>query len=498
MAGGEIMIAPSHLSENQTLSLAQQAPSQADIERRQHMHEAWEAYRGQFKKPLKVSPSQPDDNVISNRCAPIVDKGVSFLFGQVLKIEVPDDTTGGDTSKQEYLDGTWGDDDERMTLLSQAGINGGVCGQPFLKLIPAQGQMKYPRIVVLDPQNVRIITAPDDCSLTLAYVIEYPMGIDDLQKRQIIARIDPDGLAGIAGEADLDDTWVIVNYIRNGEQGKWVQVGEQEVWEYPFPPIFTNQNLPNPNEAWGMPDLTPDLINQNKVLNFIQSNTSRIIKFHGHPKTYATGLSATQINIGVDDLICLPSPDSKLANLEMQGNLQDQMHFASIIRTDMDEQSRVPAVALGRIGDLPRGTISGVAIQLMFQPLIEKTVQKRRLYGSMIREVSRAALVIGGLITLEEYENYPIDLHWPDLLPTDDLVSAQTALLWRELGVSKTTLLMQSGFDPDEEAEKIAAEDAQQLTRVAQGRGIAPTVHGMDINPQPPLPDVSVPGGEQQ
>jgi hypothetical protein len=419
---------------------------------------------------------------------------VSFLFGQVLKIECTDETTEPDTQKQEFLDGLWGDDDERMTLLSQAAINGGVCGEVFVKLIPPQGEMKYPRVVVMDPQIVRIVTAPDDCSTILAYVIEYAVGIDDLQKRQVIARVDPDGLAGIAGEADLDDTWVIANYIRKGDIGQWMQVGEQEVWEYPFAPIFTCQNLPNPNESWGIPDLTPDLINQNKVLNFIQSNTSRIIKFHGHPKTYATGLSATQINIGVDDLICLPSPDSKLANLEMQGNLADQMAFASIIRTDMDEQSRVPAVSLGRLSDMPRGNISGVALQLLFQPLIEKTIQKRRLYGCLIREISRAALVIAGMISLEEHEDYPVDLHWESLLPTDDLAAAQTALLWKQLGVSKTTLLMNSGFDPEQEAEKVEAEDAQQLAQ-----GIPPGgQQKADINPQPPLPNVTVSGGVQQ
>jgi Phage portal protein, SPP1 Gp6-like len=479
----KIMLAvPTLLSESQTLSLAQRPPSQQDRERKDHMHAAWQAYRGEFQKPLKISPSQPDDNVISNRCAPIVDKGTSFLFGQVLKIECTDETTEPGTKKQDLLNGLWGDDDERMTLLSQTAINGGVCGQPFLKLIPPQGAMKYPRVVVMNPQIIRIVTSPDDCSLILAYVIEYPTGIDDLQKKQIIARIDPDGLSDIAGEADLDDTWAIANYLRKGDTGLWMKIGETQIWDYPFPPIFTCQNLPNPNEAWGMPDLTPDLINQNKVLNFIQSNTSRIIKFHGHPKTYATGLSATQINIGVDDLICLPSPDSKLANLEMQGNLADQMAFAAIIRTDMDEQSRVPAVSLGRLSDIPRGNISGVALQLLFQPLIEKTTQKRRLYGGLIREVSRAALVLMGLISLEEYENYPIDLHWGSLLPTDDLVAAQTGLLLRQLQVSNATILSQLGYDPVDEAEKVASENAQQPAHSSTG-----------INPQPPVPNVAVP-----
>jgi hypothetical protein len=445
------MLAPYMQQHPTTQSLAQAPMSQADAERKQQMALAWKAYRGDLPKPLKVSADQPDDNVLSNRCEPIVNKGVSFLFGQTLKIEA---------QHQDFLDGLWGDDDERMTLLSQMAINGGMCGQVFCKLIPAQGEMRFPRIVVMDPQIVRIVTAPDDCSLTLAYVIEYP-SINDFQKRQIIARIDPDGLAGIAGEYDLDDTWTITNYIRRGHAGSWYQVGPREVWPWPFAPIFTCQNLPNPNEAWGTPDLTPDLIEQNKVLNFIQSNTSRIIKYHAHPKTFAVGLSASQINIGVDDLICLPSPDSKLENLEMHSDLASSLNFIANIRSDMDEQSRVPAVALGRLVDLPKGNLSGVALQLLFQPLLEKTVQKRRLYGCLIRCISRAALVVAGLLSLDEYEDYPVELHWQALLPVDDLAAAQTAIVLQQAGVSRTSALQKLGYDPDEEASKQANEQVK-------------------------------------
>lgn len=454
-----MLVAPTYQPNMQ--SLAQAPTPQEDQERKRRMMDAWKAYRGEFQPPLKVAADQPDDNVISNRCAPIVDKGVSFLFGQVLKIEATDETSETDTDKQDFLKGLWGDDDERMTLLSQMAINGGVCGQVFVRICAPEGQMKFPRLVVLDPLLVRIVTDPEDIGCTLAYVIEYP-AINEFQKRQVIARIDPDGLASIAGKYDIDDTWTITNYTRRGQLGVWYQVGEREEWPYPFAPIFTAQNLPNPNEVWGVPDLTPDIIGQNKVLNFIQSNTSRVIKFHGHPKTYATGLSATQINIGVDDLLCLPSPDSKIQNLEMHGNLQDHLNFAAIIRANIDEQSRVPAVALGREEMLPKGNISGVALQLLFQPLIEKTTQKQRLYGCMIRDISRAALVLIGKLTIEEYEDYPIDLHWQSLLPSDDLQSAQTMLVYQQLGVSQYTILSMLDFDPDDEMEKKQAEVKKQ------------------------------------
>src|SRR5579859_6030320 len=141
------MVAPAYQQQNQSQSLAQAPIPQADLDRKRDMAAAWKAYRGEFPKPLKVSSDQPDDNVISNRSEPIVNKGVSFLFGQVVGIEATKEAGQSANQIQDFLDGFWGDDDDKMTLLSQTAINGAVCGEPFVKLIPAQGQMKYPRIV---------------------------------------------------------------------------------------------------------------------------------------------------------------------------------------------------------------------------------------------------------------------------------------------------------------------------------------------------------------
>lgn len=434
-------------------TLSQQSPTQADIELKRQMKAAWDAYRGNFPNPLSVPSNQPDDNVKSNRCRPIVDKGVSFLFGSVLKIDSPNATP----IINDFLNHVWGDDDDRMTLLSQAAINGGVCGQVFLKFIPPQGTMKYPRIVVLDPLLVRIVTAPDDCDLILAYIIEY-QGLNSVQNKQIISRVDPDNLAEIAGYEEIDDTWTITNYTRRtttAQLEQWNQVGEQEEWNYPFAPIMCCQNLPNPNEAWGTSDLTQDLVEQNKALNFVQSNLARIIKYHGHPLMYATGVQSQQMQVSVDSILCMPDPSSKLEKLAAMDNFSGLLSFMAALRDNMDEQSRVPAVALGRIEALPRGTISGVALELLFAPLIEKTIQKRRLYGKLIREVSRAALCHCGFISIEDWEDFDIELHWQNLLPVDNLTAAQTGLALLQLGVAQETILQQLGYDPAAEQQKV-------------------------------------------
>lgn len=448
----------------QAQTLAEAPPTQADNKRRQAQQLAWKSYRGELQDPLKVDKDQPNDNVRINRCSPIADKGVSFLFGQVLKIECDD---------QDELDAFWGDDDDKMTMLAKIAMNGAVCGQPFVKLIPAPDPKLPPRMVILDPMLLRIITLPDDCELHIAYIIEYPVNAD-LQKRQIIARVDPRNDLYALGEKDLEDTWTITNYSRKGDQGVWQQDGTPEEWNYPFPPVFTCQNLPNPNEPWGTPDLTQDLIGMNKVLNFMLSNISRIIKYHGHPKTWAKGIRAAQLQVAVDQTLVLESPDAQLNVITPMENFSGLLSVVADLRSDMDEQSRVPAVALGRMTDMPKGNISGVALQLLFQPLLEKTVLKQRLYGKLIREVSRAALVLMGAISVEEYADYPINLHWQTLLPVDDLAAAQTAMLLQQLGVSNSTLIQQLGYNPEDEAKKSIEEDTQKMVAYSRGQGLPP------------------------
>jgi hypothetical protein len=67
-------------------------------------------------------------------------------------------------------------------------------------------------------------------------------------------------------------------------------------------------------------------------------------------------------------------------------------------------------------------------------------------------------LIVSGLIDVSRYEDYPIGLHFEDLLPIDDLMAAQTALILDQIGVSKATYMAQLGYNADEEIHKSAKE----------------------------------------
>ncbi len=429
--------------------------------RQQAMQETWKAYRGDWPDPLKVKPGQPSDLVKTNRCKPIVDKGVAFLFGQDVTIEVVNDDAA-----QKALDDFWRVN-RQMTILAKVAMNGAVCGHAFAKLIPAD---PAPRLVALDPQTVTVITDPDDCDTVDQYCIEYTsadVNGEPMTKRQVFTRIDPDHDAAFVPGGDRDSTWRIQHWFRRDGMRDFAPDGPSQDWPYWWPPIVDCQNLTAPNEFWGEPDLTPDLIDLNKVLNFILSNTARIIKFHAHPKTFVKGMTASQLDLSVDGIVALANPNATIDNLEMHSDLASSMAFAESLRTDMDELSRVPAVATGRMANIVSGNISGIALHLLFQPLLEKTQIKQRLYGEMIEEICCRVLDLAGL----GYD-HTINLHWPHLLPVDETGEAQKAMLWEQLGVSQDTVLRGLGFDPDVEQEKRDEENQAAVTAFAQGKGL--------------------------
>ncbi len=404
-----------------------------EITRANQFRRAWDAYYGRFTKPLKVKTGQSDDNVLVNFARVIVDKGISFLFGQDLQFEL-DETQ--QTPEEDWLQACW-DANRKMIFLQKLALNGAVCGHVFVKIVAAP----YPRLILLDPATVLPIWEPDDIEQVLKYRIQYP-AVDPQTGKPISIRqwIERDGAI-----------WRITDQVsRNG--GTW-QTTSETVWPHLWPPIVDCQNLPNPNEFWGLPDLPEDVLQLNQGINFVLSNLARIIRYHAHPKTWGRGFTANQLNIAVDETIVLPSPDAELRNLEMVSDLSSSIALYERLREALHEVTRVPEVATGKLDSA--GALSGVALNILYQPLLEKTETKRRTYGDLLIELNRRLLALGGY-----GEDNRTVLHWAKLLPRDMLQERQAALLDHQLGVSKNTLLQQLGYDAEMEQQKRAEEDA--------------------------------------
>jgi hypothetical protein len=404
--------------------IAQEIAHAAAIKRR------WEYYLGQHPRQLKVRQGQPDDNVTVNLCRAIVDKGVSFLFGQDVSFELVE---GERTEAEEWLDACWAAN-RKLTLLQKLALSGAVAGHAFLKIVLEPGRA-YPRLVVLDPATVVVTVAPDDHERVLSYRIQFPT-IDQETGRPVVLRqtIVADGTR-----------WVIRDE-KAFSGDRWQTVAET-VWPYEFAPVIDCQNLPNPHDYWGVSDLEEDVLRLNDAINFLLSNLVRIVRYHAHPKTWGRGFRAEQLDISVDETIVLPSPDAELRNLEMQSDLGSSIQLYLRLREAFHEIARVPEIATGRVEGV--GSLSGVALQILYQPLVEKTETKRRLYGDLLVETNRRLLAIGGF-----GDDLMTALHWPELIPGDPEAEAKTLVLWQQLGVSQDTILRRLGLDPEIEREK--------------------------------------------
>ena len=475
-----------------------------DKARQKQIKDAWRGYRGEFDPILDKEEGTPDFNLYDNRMAPIVDKGVSWLFGEKLTITVQlsegeEDTNAaagdvqGTNDAQDWLNDALGDMDDFLTTLAEGALNGGVAGHVFWKIVPANpdaGQ-EYPRIVPLNSEIVWVETDPDDCKEVLAYNIQYlvkgPQN-QDMLKRQRIARVDPDDLAGQDGVDDLLDTWTITNYLaRDVNTNRWEQVGEVMPWvdakgqPLHWPPIIDNPNLPNPNEFWGKPDLTQDILTMNRQVNLVQSMIAKLLWFYSTPILWSN-LDSRQIMRARPGYVMGLGPNGQLNAIEAHGDVAASMQFVADLRSSMDEQSRVPAVALGRLQDMSMRPTSGIALRLLFQPLLEKTETKRRVYGRAIRDLCQRLLCLGGF---GDGENLPIEIGWPNLIPVDDVQQLQGAILKQQLGYPLQTIMEELGDDYQEQmARKKAEDEASQDTFNAGGP--APEAQAFGQAPLPP------------
>ena len=248
----------------------------------------------------------------------------------------------------------------------------------FVKIVP---NAPYPRLVVLDPATVTPTWAPDDIETVLSYRIQYP-AIDPKTGKPIVIRqlIELDGAV-----------WRITDQVSRADSTRGYTA--EATWPYPWPPIVDCQNLPNPNEYWGISDLEEDVLQLNGAINFVLSNLARIVRFHAHPKTWGKGFTAQQLSIAVDETIVLPSPDAELRNLEMLGDLSSSIALYERLREALHEISRIPEVATGKLEST--GQLSGVALASLYPPLLEKTETKRRYLRRLLVDQPRL-LALGG------------------------------------------------------------------------------------------------------
>lgn len=391
------------------------------------------AYRkGNHKAPIKSA----DDAIVVNFIGLQVDRSVANLFGKEPSFDLPGES---DSPMQLFIDEVWRVN-RKQNLLKQLATYGAEAGTCYVKILPNGAVSKdgtlIPRLVVLDPATVSMEALPEDVETIIRYTIAY--AIDDKAFKQV-------------SEHDAETGyWTITDY-ESVKGARWTETNTQ-VWEYDFAPIVHWQNLSEPGSVYGRPDITADLIDLQDKINFVSSNTAKIIKYHAYPKTWARGFTnQTKIQWGVDDMVTTSDPNAVIQNLEMQSDLSSSLAFIRYLRQSMFDIAR--SVDIDSLAD-KLGALTNFGLRVLYQDALSKLEEKRGLYGEGIVEINHRLLELAGAPDTDGGE-----VEWPDLLPANDTEVALALRTDLELGlVSKQTASQMRGYVWEDEEARIANE----------------------------------------
>ena len=406
----------------------------------------WAYYRRQHKRPLKVRSGQSDDNVIMNMTREVIDQSVAMLFGTAPEFELDQ---ADETPEEKALEAIW-KANKKALWCQDVGVTGAVAGHVFVKLIQTGAGV---RLIRLNPRYVSMFWKADDFETLLAYRLQWQAGSETM--RQDIV--------------DLGETWLVRDLVLSQGARDWNVTGEV-VWPWDWAPVVDWKNLPDPEVRYGQSDLlNPEL---NDTVNFVASNTARILKFHAHPKTVGTGMQASEIKeTMVDGLWTVANPTAQIKNLEMQSDLSSSAMFLEFVQGQFYAEHKT--VNLASMKDR-LGQLTNFGLRTLFKAALDKLKVKRSLYGEGLEEVSRRALLLMG------YGDWPVSVSWGDPLPYNRLEQVQALQLERDMQiVSRKTMATELGRDWETEQTRIEAEDANQgnvgeaLLRVFdQGQGV--------------------------
>lgn len=430
--------------------------------RKDMMDRAWKYYYGQHDPSLEIGAGGVDYNIVINMSAQAIDKTVSFFVPEAPKIIIMGgvDRVGAKliktrTPQQILLDTFWETNNLDNFILDIA-LSGFVTGHTFLRIILPDTIDGIPGLGMIDPRNIITFWDVTKTDRRLFYRLVWSM--DTVGNAQRIQDIVPVWLLehqfGQPVVENLDLGWVIFEYERGNENR--LNLINFDVWDFPFPPIVDWKNSQAPYIYYGQSDLKHAALNDS--LNFVASNTNKIIYYHAGPQTVITGATLPEkMTSGPDKIFEIADKEAQVYNLEMESDLNASMNMMDILRASFFAQSRV--VDLATVKDkLARVTNFGV--RMIYSDMLDMIENKRLFYGKGLSDVSHNALVIMG----EDTNNInDISVKFVDPLPIDKLENIQALQIEQDVGLlSRQTVAKEAGRDVELELANL--EEEQNIT----------------------------------
>jgi hypothetical protein len=409
-----------------------------DVERMQRYREYLAFYQGeQWRERRRAGETR----LTVNYARALVRKTASYLMPRPATFNVLASDGGPSprsTAAEQALAEVHAANDLHILDL-QSAVDSAVLGDGAFKLTWNE-RRNLPLVAAVDPQTLWAWWPPGN-----------PGKVRRVVQRSELPVEDAAALFGLAlperpAQVTVVEEWTAERY--------QVEIGNQVVRDeanpYGWIPYVLYPNLARPHEFWGASDLE-DLLDICRELNRRMTTVSRILDVAGYPITVLENVTGSEgIRIDAGAVWELPE-DSRayLLDLLQGGGVRLHIDYIDLLYRQLHDLSETPRTAFGDSGRM----LSGAALEVEIQPLVQKVMRKRRVWDRVYRQ--RNAMILemlerwggrdfGGLRRTETI--------WGEILPSDREALTRSAVSLVEAGIQSRRDAMASLGDANPEA----------------------------------------------
>jgi hypothetical protein len=410
----------------------------------------------------------------------VVDKVASYLMSGVkFVVEAVRDSDEAKSRAQraERLLHRVYEDNNLEQLDFETEIDCAVLGDACFKVV-WDAETKSVRVTAPDIQGIYAWWVGDDTSRVWRVASKYSLFPEEAE---VLYNLKPRGKT-----ASIVELWTVRDF------ELWlddIQV-EKKPNPYGFIPFVIYPNLREPKKFWGVSDLL-QIMEPQRELNRAMSQLSRILELSGNPIAVLENVEQSEDIAVKPGAVWNVPEDAKayLLDLLQGGGVGLHMDYINLLYRTLHDVAESPRAAFG-------GTerdLSGVALEIELQPLLQKVRRKRLIRTDAFTRRNRLILRL-----LEKYQNEDFgDNHlrvvWNPVLPQDlsRLVSNEQVLVQNGIHSRRRAMDEMGVKDPDtefgrwlEERETILKMNKELNARPTRGgareRDVEPRAEGVE------------------
>jgi len=396
-------------------------------------------------------PRRGESRLVFNYVRALVRKTAAYVFPAPVTFTVPPDGDDAMANAAELTLAALCAELDLGRLDVDCCIEAATLGDAAVK-VTWDAALARPEVAPVDPATLAVTTAPDNPrrmrSITQVYALDEA---DAVTLFGLTGPMTGNGRPVTVAETWSDDRW------RVEVAGQVVRDDANPYGWIPYV-ILPNGTRPGRGGFWGESDLV-DLYDPCREINVRLSTLSRVLELSGAPIAVLENVDGSEgISVGPGAKWELPEgARAYLLDLLSGGGVGLHVQYVDLLFRTLHDLSETPRTAFGDSGR----DLSGAALEVEVQPLVQKVARKRRGFDAFYRARNTRLLdlverfggaSLGGLRRTAAV--------WPSPLPSDLDASVRNAsrLVAGGIHSRRTAVATLGGADPDAEWQRVLEE----------------------------------------